>query len=137
MGKKAGEKSPVNPGRTVFFAIITALAMKFFLFDFMITDGQSMMPAIKPGTILVVIRTAYGIRLPWSENYVLRWATPKTGDVVVFFTPRGDTAVKRCGALIGPNAFFALGDNNQESYDSRYYGPVPMDHIIGKVLGIK
>ncbi|WP_010258224.1 S26 family signal peptidase [Treponema primitia] len=127
----------VNPGKAVFLACIAALLMKVLLFDFMITDGQSMMPAIRPGTILVVVRTAYGIRLPWSGNYLLRWSKPKTGDVVVFFTPKGAVAVKRCGALLGEDTFFALGDNNRESYDSRFYGPVPVDHIIGKVLGIK
>jgi signal peptidase I len=126
-----------KPERAVFLACITVLLMNFFLFDFMITEGQSMMPAIRPGTVLLVVRTAYGIRLPWSENYLLRWSKPKTGDVVVFFTPRGVVAVKRCGAILGEDTFFALGDNNRESYDSRFYGPVPVDHIIGKVLGIK
>jgi signal peptidase I len=126
-----------KPERAVFLACIMVLLMKFLLFDFMITEGQSMMPAIRPGTVLVVVRTAYGIRLPWSENYLLRWSKPKTGDVVVFFTPLGVVAVKRCGAMLGDNTFFALGDNNRESYDSRFYGPVPVDHIIGKVLGIK
>jgi signal peptidase I len=126
-----------HPEKAVFCACVAALLMKFFLFDFMITEGLSMLPAIKPGTILVVIRTAYGFRLPGSAAYLLRWSTPKEGDVVVFFTPRGDTAVKRCNGMVGENAFLALGDNNRESYDSRFYGPVPVDHIIGKVLGIK
>nr|WP_245534812.1 S26 family signal peptidase [Treponema primitia] len=118
-------------------AFIAALLMKFLLFDFMITDGYSMMPAIKSGTVLVVIRTAYGFRLPGSGSYLFRWAKPKEGDVVVFLTPRGDTAVKRCGFLIGEDAFFALGDNDLKSYDSRSYGPVSMDRIIGKVMGVK
>lgn len=126
-----------HPGKAVFGACVAALLMKFLLFDFMITDGQSMLPAIKPGTVLVVVRTAYGFRLPWSLTYLLRWSKPKAGDVVVFLTPRGDRAVKRCDALIGEDTFFALGDNKRESYDSRFYGPVPVDHIIGKVLGIK
>jgi signal peptidase I len=126
-----------HPEKAVFWACVAALLMKFLLFDFMITDGQSMLPAIKPGAVLVVARTAYGFRLPGSGNYLLRWSKPKAGDVVVFFTPRGDTAVKRCGALIGDDTFFALGDNGRESYDSRFYGPVPVNHIIGKVLGVK
>jgi signal peptidase I len=124
-----------HPERAIFWACAAALLMKFCLFDFMITEGQSMLPAIKPGTILVVVRTAYGFRLP--GGYLLRWSAPKAGDVVVFFTPRGDMAVNRCNGMIGETMFFALGDNNRESYDSRFYGPVPVDHIIGKVLGIK
>jgi signal peptidase I len=126
-----------NPGKAVFWACIAALLLKFLLFDFMITEGLSMMPAIKPGTMLIVVRTAYGFRVPGTESYLLRWAAPKTGDVVVFLTPQGAVAVKRCGAMIGEDMFFALGDNNRESYDSRFYGPVSVDHIIGKVLGIK
>jgi type IV secretory pathway protease TraF len=56
--------------------------------------------------------------------------------VVVFYTPLGELAVKRCGEIRG-NFFIALGDNGPQSYDSRVYGPVPADNIIGKVLGVK
>ena len=125
------------PEKAVFWACVAALLMKFLLFDFMVTEGLSMMPAIKPGTILVVVRAAYGLRLPSAQGdwYLLRWSKPKAGDVVVFVTPQGAVAVKRCGALVGEDAFVALGDNSRESYDSRVYGPVPVDHIIGKVWG--
>jgi signal peptidase I len=118
-------------------AFITALIMKLFLFDFMITEGSSMSPAIKPGTVLVINRLVYGFRLPWSEDYLLRWSVPKPGDVVVFYTPHGMTAVKRCGDVLETGDFIALGDNSLQSFDSRSYGPVRMDNIIGKVLGIK
>jgi signal peptidase I len=124
-------------GKAILWGCLVALLMKFLLFDFMITEGLSMTPTIQPGAVLLVVRTAYGFRPPGAGSYLLRWATPKTGDVVVFFTPRGDTAVKRCGAMVGEDTFFALGDNSRESYDSRFYGPVPVDHIIGKVLGVK
>ncbi|GHV93528.1 hypothetical protein AGMMS50268_40310 [Spirochaetia bacterium] len=117
-------------------AFIAALIMKFFLFDFMIAEGSSMSPAIKPGTVLVVNRLIYGFRLPWSEDYLLRWSFPKPGDVVVFYTPQGMTAVKRCGEVLETGEFIALGDNSLQSFDSRSYGPVRSDNIIGKVLGI-
>jgi signal peptidase I len=128
---------PVNTGRIVLFAFLTALIMKVFLFDFVIADGRSMVPAIRPGTVLVVNRLAYGIRLPWTRRYLLRWSLPKAGDVVIFLTPQGQIAVKRCGTVTGEREFFALGDNSLESYDSRSYGPVPADSIMGKVMGIK
>jgi signal peptidase I len=127
----------IRPGKAVLWGCAAALLLKFLLFDFMITEGPSMSPAIENGAVLVVVRLAYGFRPPGSGRYLLRWSHPKAGDVVVFFTPGGDTAVKRCGAWIGDGTFFALGDNNSESYDSRFYGPVPVDRIIGKVLGIK
>lgn len=96
-----------------------------------------MAPAIKPGSLLLVCKVYYGIRLPGSGNYVRRWRTPKSGDVVVFYTPLGEIAVKRCGELLPEGDFYALGDNESQSYDSRNYGPVPYRNIIGKVLGAK
>jgi signal peptidase I len=126
-----------RPGKAILWACVAALLMKFFLFDFMVTEGPSMTPAIKSGAVLLVVRLAYGFRLPGATGYLLRWSGPKAGDVVVFLTPGGDRAVKRCGARSGDDTFFALGDNDRESYDSRFYGPVPVDRIIGKVLGIK
>jgi signal peptidase I len=122
--------------RGILAALIVALGMKLFLFDFMIAEGASMDPAIKPGTILVINRLRYGLRLPGSRAYLLRWASPVPGEVVVFYTPGGIVAVKRCAALRG-GEFIALGDNGAQSFDSRSYGPVPADNIIGKVLGIR
>jgi signal peptidase I len=118
-------------------AFIAALIMKFFLFDFMIAEGSSMSPSIKPGTVLVVNRLVYGFRLPWSGEYLVRWSAPEPGDVVIFYTPQGMIAVKRCGEVLGTGEFVALGDNSLQSFDSRSYGPVRTDSIIGKVLGIK
>ena len=123
--------------RAIIMALLAAVVMKLFIFDFMIAEGHSMVPAIKPGAILLVCKVFYGIRLPGSGNYLARWGTPRKGDVVVFYTPLGEIAVKRCGEALPGNVFYALGDNQALSYDSRAYGPVPDDNIIGKVLGIK
>ena len=111
--------------------------VKFFILDFMIADGNSMVPTIKSGAILPVCKLSYGLRLPGSQNYLLQWGIPKEGDVVVFYTPLGEIAVKRCGENLKDGLFNAIGDNSLQSYDSRNYGPVPKNHIIGRVLGIK
>jgi signal peptidase I len=135
-GKAAGSAASGHIGRAVLLAFLAALVMKVCLFDFMIAEGRSMIPAIDPGTVLIVNRLAYGFRLPWMEGYLLRWSLPKEGDIVVFFTPRGETAVKRCGMITEKKEFYALGDNSLESYDSRSYGPISADRIVGKVWGL-
>jgi signal peptidase I len=35
---------------------------------------------------------------------------------------------------IPPDQYFMMGDNRGESDDSRYWGPVPRDWIIGKAF---
>jgi signal peptidase I len=35
---------------------------------------------------------------------------------------------------ISPGHYFAMGDNRDNSQDSRFWGSVPRDHIIGKAL---
>jgi len=121
--------------KAVLLAAAAALILKLFVFDFIIAQGHSMEPAIHDGAVLVISRLRYGVRLPLSSRYLLRWAEPKVGEVVIFYTPAGELAVKRCSALTGQGGFYAEGDNSLSSYDSRAYGPVPIDNIIGKVLG--
>jgi signal peptidase I len=124
-------------GKAIAGAFIAGLFMKIFIFDFMIAQGDSMSPAIRSGTILLVNRLQYGFRAPLEDRYLFRWADPKPGDVVVFRTPLGDTAVKRIDALTSSGYLIMLGDNSRLSLDSRSYGPVHSAGIIGKVLGIK
>ena len=118
-------------------ALFAALLLKLFILDFMIAEGNSMLPSIKPGTILAVCKASYGIRLPGTDFYLLQWGVPRKGDVIVFYTPLGEVAVKRCGEILSDDAFYAFGDNSTHSYDSRNYGPIPKNQVIGKVLRIK
>jgi len=124
----------MNGTKAIIFAVLTVLFLKLFIFDFIMAQGHSMEPAIKNGTVLIVSRMRYGIRLPWQQEYLLQWAQPKKGDVVVFYTPTSELAVKRCTKL-SESGFYAEGDNTSASYDSRSYGPVPAKNVIGKVLG--
>ena len=116
-------------------ALAIALTLKLFCFDFTIAQGNSMEPVIHDGTVLVVNRAKYGLQVPVINKYLVRWSGPKPGEVVVFYTPSGDLAVKRCISLGENGYFYAEGDNSITSYDSRSYGPVNADNVIGKVLG--
>jgi signal peptidase I len=120
-------------------ALIMAILIKMFVFDVVIAEGHSMEPAIRSGALLVVNRLQYGLKLPGGQRFLIRWADPRPGEVVVFYSPGGQLAVKRCGDGAGAvgDVFLLLGDNSLQSLDSRSYGPVRGDDIIGKVLGIR
>ena len=123
-------------GRAIILALIAGLIIKLFLFDFMITSGHSMDPTVKDGSVLIINRIKYGLRFPWQKNFLVRWSVPKQGELIIFYTPSGDIAIKRC-QQIHEGLLSVYGDNTLNSYDSRVYGQIPVENVIGKVLGYK
>lgn len=56
----------------------------------------------------------------------------KIGDIVVIKV-NGKEMVKRVQKMNGRH-IFVTGDNNKESTDSRHFGAVNLDQVIGKVI---
>ena len=123
--------------KAILGAFVTALIIKLFLFDFIIAEGISMEPSIQSGSVLVVNRLQYGFRFPGQSGYMVRWSSPRQGDVVVFYAPSGSIAVKRSDTVVGEGKFMVRGDNSLQSVDSRSYGPISVDSTIGRVLGVR
>ena len=84
--------------------------------------GASMIPHLQPGDELLVDHRAY------------RQRSPQVGDIVVAHRPDRTeiTIIKRVDAVEQDGRLFLLGDNPASSTDSRSFGLVPPENILGK-----
>jgi inner membrane protease subunit 1 len=86
-------------------------------------EGESMTPSIAPGERVLVNKAAY-----W-------FGRPREGDLVVLRDPRDRhrLLIKRIDAPAGEFAWHVRGANEAASTDSRHFGPVPRELLVGKV----
>ena len=165
-------------GRAVREIIETLLlaALIFFLVRLVVlnfrVDGESMLPNLDDGQMLLVNRNAYQY-VDFDGNRYYPFDPPERGDVVVFDPPNnsdkpyikriiglpgeevtfGDGRVyidgvpleedyiqdrTRCGRsdtcdVVVPDGYvYVLGDHRTNSSDSRVFGPVPVENVVGK-----
>lgn len=67
-----------------------------------------------------------------SFNWAYLGRKPKVGDIVIV-KQNDKELVKRVQKVSG-NEVFVVGDNTKESTDSRYFGGVDIEDIVGKVV---
>jgi signal peptidase I len=82
------------------FALV-AFTTRASLADHYRVPSSSMAPTVHVGDHIVVAKAAYGIRLPLTESWLLRFASPARGEVVVLEPPRGDELADRDPDLLG------------------------------------
>ena len=85
--------------------------------------GNSMSPTYRDGEYLV--------SRPVSFNGI------KENDVLIFRTPYDPKRVVIKRAIMKSTLtkeIFFMGDNLDESYDSRHYGFIPYEYVLGKVI---
>ena len=85
-----------------------------------ICEGKSMNPTLKDGEVVLVDRAA----------------KIEVGDIVVAKHPIEQTSevVKRVEWINENGLYFLVGDNLEDSTDSRHYGAVTREYIRGKVV---
>ncbi len=73
---------------------------------------------------------------PADRLLVCQWARPKPGDIVVLREPDAQLtfAVKRVASLEPNGDVIVSADNPNVSRDSREFGPVPRQLIVGRVM---
>ena len=112
--------------------------------------SASMRPTLLEGDRIWVNKLAYALHVPFTTIALLDWSAPQRGDVVVFFSPAdGKRCVKRVvgvpgdhvdiagqSVLVPEQHYFVMGDNRDQSIDSRCYGCVEQEQMIGRVSGI-
>jgi nickel-type superoxide dismutase maturation protease len=83
--------------------------------------GNSMLPTLISGDSVLVNRISYWFTLP------------KINDIVVVKDPRdGKVLIKRIIKIV-EKGYFVQGDNKNSSTDSRVFGMIGRQSIIGKV----
>jgi signal peptidase I len=139
-------------------AIVMALLLALFIRTFIVQafkiPSGSMIPTLAIGDHILVNKLSYGVRIPFWEEYLVRFQEPHRGDVIVFIFPedRSKDFIKRVIAVGGdtveirqkkiyingtpvadPHAYFKDGDFVGEIQPGQNnYGPrvVPKDHLF-------
>ncbi len=83
---------------------------------------RSMAPRIREGQYVIVNRLAYLLK------------KPRRGDIVVIRHPRDNRFLIKRIAEVERGGYVVLGDNEKYSVDSREFGPISKDLMVGKVL---
>ena len=150
--------------KIVVVAAVIVLPIRYFLFQPFLVKGQSMEPNFGNSDYLIIDQLSYRLREPQrgevvvfkypnipSQRYIKRivglpgeTVEIKDGKVMISGVPLDETTYLADSAytdqrefqiiILSENEYFVLGDNRLASSDSRVWGSLPRENIIGRVF---
>jgi len=84
-------------------AVLIALFLRAFVVEAFKIPTGSMIPTLQVGDHIFVNKFTYGLRVPFSNQWFVKWGTPERGDVIVFRYPENQSQdfIKRVVAVAG------------------------------------
>jgi signal peptidase I len=144
----------VELGETVLPAIVIAVLINLFLAQATRVYGSSMEPNLHTDQRLVVEKVTYRLHGPRRGDVVVLRMPERGPELLIkrIIALPGETLeirdgtvyidhepylVRRSGSTYGPTIvpegqIFVMGDNRGASNDSRVFGPVSLDRIVGR-----
>lgn len=107
-------------------AILLALFIRTFIIQAFKIPSGSMKSTLLIGDHLLVNKFIYGIKVPFTDRYIIQFKTPERGDVIVFKWPEDESKdfIKRVIGIEGD--IIEIKDNtltiNNRKVGSRYLG---------------
>lgn len=74
----------------IIIAIILALLIRTFIVQAFKIPSGSMIPTLLIGDHILVWKISYGIKIPFTDTYIIEFGSPKKGDVIVFKFPKDE-----------------------------------------------
>ena len=110
----------------IVIAILLALFIRTFIIQAFKIPSGSMKPTLLIGDHLLVNKFIFGIKFPFTDQYIVQFKKPKKGDIIVFKWPRDETKdfIKRVIGIEGDKVEIKLDQLfiNGEKIESKKIG---------------
>ncbi|MBX2988802.1 MAG: signal peptidase I [Bdellovibrionaceae bacterium] len=92
-------------------AVLIALFIRWAFIEAYVIPSGSMLPSLLIHDHIFVNKLTYGLRVPFSENWMAKFSEPKRGEVIVFKYPRDMSTffIKRVVGEPGDKIFYENG----------------------------
>jgi signal peptidase I len=124
--------------KALFLPIFIFALVRWAIFEPFVIPSGSMIPNLLIHDHILVKKFSYGLKIPFSDKWIIKWGMPKRGEIAVFKYPQkpGVYFIKRTIGLPGDELIFKSGqitvngdpwklepiptpENSEEGYD--YY----------------
>ena len=116
--------------KDILFALVLAVCLIFFIktyiIDFKVVASESMEPTLEKGDIIIISKLAYDI-------IGIEYNVPKSSDIITF-NHNNEHLIKRIKDVNSQGKMFVIGDNENNSIDSRNFGYVRKSDLEGKAI---